>query len=137
METLRMSVRERSRLFLMGRVKRGELRLSKTAELLVLIDDATNRTYARFFEEETTAAAMETFRRYVEKYGLPQAIYVDRDSIYETTRDATIDEELRETGPLTQFGRAMEELDVKLILAYSPQAKGVWNVGTPCSRIGW
>lgn len=94
------------------------------AVLMVMIDDATNRTYARFFEEETTAAAMETFRHYVEQYGFPQAIYVDRDSIYETTRDATTDEELRETGPLTQFGRAMEELDVKLILAYSPQAKG-------------
>ena len=96
------------------------------AVLMVMIDDATNWTYARFFEEETTVAAMETFRDYVGRYGFPQAIYVDRDSIYETTRDATIDEELRETGPLTQFGRAMQELEVKLKLklAYSPQAKG-------------
>lgn len=94
------------------------------AVLMVMIDDATNRTHARLFEEETTAAAMETFRGYAGKYGFPQAIYVDRDSIYETTRDATTDEELRDTGPLTQFGRAMEELGVKLKLAYSPQAKG-------------
>jgi hypothetical protein len=91
---------------------------------MVMIDDATNRTYARLFEEETTVAAMESFRRYAENYGFPQAIYVDRDSIYETTRDATADEELRETGALTQFGRAMGELGVKLNLAYSPQAKG-------------
>lgn len=94
------------------------------ASLMVMIDDATNRTYARFFEEETTAAAMTTFRRYAEENGFPQALYVDRDSIYETTRDATADEELRGKEPLTQFGRAMEELGVRVILAYSPQAKG-------------
>ena len=75
--------------------------------LMVLIDDATNRTYARFFEEETTAAAMESFGRYVRQYGLPRSLYVDRATIYEPTRDATTDEELRAEGPLTQFGRAM------------------------------
>lgn len=94
------------------------------ATLMVMIDDATNRMYARFFEEETTAAVMETFRRYVLRQGLPRSVYVDRDSIYETTRDATTDENLRESGPLTQFGRALKELDVQLILAHSPQAKG-------------
>jgi transposase len=94
------------------------------AVLMVMIDDATNRTYARFFEGETTVAAMTTFRHYVDHYGLPQSLYVDRDSIYEPTRDATVDEELAETGPLTQFGRAMKELDVTLICAHSPQAKG-------------
>lgn len=94
------------------------------AVVMVMIDDATGRIYARFFEEETTAAAMETFQRYVQQYGLPRSLYVDRDSIYQATREASSDEELRETGPLTQFGRAMQELEVKLILAYSPQAKG-------------
>ena len=92
--------------------------------LMVMIDDATNYTYARFFEEETTVASMTTFWRYVDQHGLPRSLYVDRDSIYESTREATADEELAETGPLTQFGRAMRELDVKLILAYSAQAKG-------------
>lgn len=94
------------------------------ATLIVMIDDATNRMYARFFEEETTAAVMETFRSYLHRHGLPRSLYVDRDSIYETTRDATIDENLREAGPLTQFGRAMKDLDVELLLAHSPQAKG-------------
>jgi transposase len=94
------------------------------AVLMVMIDDATNRTYAQFFAGETTVAAMTTFRAYVQQYGLPRSLYVDRDSIYETTRDATADEELRETEALTQFGRAMNELEVKLILAHSPQAKG-------------
>jgi hypothetical protein len=94
------------------------------AVLMVMIDDATNYTYARFFEGETTEAAMQVFQRYVEQHGLPQSLYVDRDSIYITTRDATADEELRESEPLTQFARAMEELGVRIILAHSPQAKG-------------
>jgi hypothetical protein len=76
--------------------------------LMVMIDDATNRTYAQFFEEETTSAAMTMLLRYAERHGLPRSLYVDRDSIYETTRDATVD----------------EELEIKLILAHSPQAKG-------------
>jgi transposase len=96
----------------------------RRAMLMVMIDDATNWTYARFFESETTVAAMTTFWEYTKRRGLPRSLYVDHDSIYETTRDATTDEELRETGPLTQFGRAMQELEVTLILAHSPQAKG-------------
>jgi hypothetical protein len=94
------------------------------ASLIVMIDDATNWMSARFFEEETTAAVMETFWRYVLQYGLPRSLYVDRDSIYRVNRDATTDENLKETGPLTQFARALRELDVTLILAHSPQAKG-------------
>lgn len=94
------------------------------AVLMVLIDDATNRTYARFFEEETTAASFETFWRYVDRYGLPHAVYADKASIYRTTRDATVDETLANEPPATQFGRAMQELGVELILAHSPQAKG-------------
>ncbi len=95
-----------------------------TASLIVMIDDATNRMYARFFEEETTEAVMTTFWRYVKRYGLPRSLYVDHDSIYVVNRDATTDENLRETGPLTQFSRALRDLDVELILAHSPQAKG-------------
>jgi hypothetical protein len=94
------------------------------AVLMVLIDDATNRTYARFFEEETTAASFETFWRYVEHCGLPHAVYADKASIYRTTRDATVDESLSDEPLATQFGRAMQELGVELILAHSPQAKG-------------
>lgn len=94
------------------------------ASLMVLIDDATNWTHAKFFESETTAAAMTVFQEYVGYYGLPRALYVDRDSIYETTRDSTVDEALQDAAPRTQFGRAMKELEVELILAHSPQAKG-------------
>jgi hypothetical protein len=94
------------------------------AVLMVMIDDATNRSDVRFFEEETTAAAMTTFQRYVSLHGLPRSLYVDRDSIYRITRDATVEEALAGDTPLTQFGRAMRELDIELICAHSPQAKG-------------
>ena len=94
------------------------------AVLMVMIDDATNRCHAQFFEEETTTAAMTTFQDYVARYGLPRSLYVDRDSIYRITRNATIDETLAGDPPLTQFGRAMRELDIELICAHSPQAKG-------------
>lgn len=94
------------------------------AVLMVMIDDATNRTHARFAEAETTRAAYDVFEGYVRKYGLPQGLYVDRDSIYKTTREPSIAEQLAREQPLTQFGRAMKQLAVALELAYSPQAKG-------------
>lgn len=67
---------------------------------------------------------MTVFAEYVGHYGMPRELYVDRASIYETTRDSTVDEALREASPETQFARAMRELGVGLILARSPQAKG-------------
>ncbi len=94
------------------------------ATMMVMVDDATNWTHAKFFESETTAAAMTVFGEYVEHYGLPCALYVDRASIYETTRDSTVDEALQDSSPLTQFGRAMQVLGVELILAHSAQATG-------------
>ena len=94
------------------------------AVLMVMIDDATSRTFARFFEEETTAAAFEIMQRYSHRQGLPQSLYVDRAGIYRSDREPTSDEILAEKEPQTQFGRAMETLEVRLILARSPQAKG-------------
>lgn len=94
------------------------------AVLMVLIDDATGRIYARFHEAESFEAAAETFRRYAERQGLPQELYVDRAGIYRNDREPTEAEILANQQPETQFGRAMRELGVKLILAHSPQAKG-------------
>ena len=92
--------------------------------LMVMIDDATNTTLARFYPAEDTAAAYDLFERYVNLHGLPAALYPDRDSIYVCTREASLEEELANVGPETQFARAMRELGVDLIPAYSPQAKG-------------
>lgn len=94
------------------------------AVLMVMIDDATNFTYAGFFEAETTEAAMTMVCHYVKRHGLPRSFYVDRDSIYRVNREATIDEALAGEPALSQFGRAMKELGVELICAHSPQAKG-------------
>ena len=92
------------------------------AVLLVLIDDATNRTYARFYEAEDTRAAFDLFGRYYDRYGLPLALYPDRDSIYRVNLAVT--DEPPEAAPVTQFARAMKHLGVAIITAHSPQAKG-------------
>ena len=92
--------------------------------LMVMVDDATNRVWAQFCEEETTHASYDVLEGWVKKHGLPGSLYVDRDSIYRCEGQATIAEQLAGKEPQTQFGRAMEQLDVKLILANSPQAKG-------------
>jgi len=94
------------------------------AVLMVMVDDATNTTLARFYPAEDTAAAYDIFERYVRLHGLPAALYPDRDSIYVCTREACLEEELADVGPETQFARAMRELGVDLIPAHSPQAKG-------------
>lgn len=83
--------------------------------LMVIIDDASNITYARFYPAETTWAAFDIFGRWVKLYGLPRSVYADRHSIYR-------DEDHPEKP--TQFGRAMADLGVELIAAHSPQAKG-------------
>ncbi len=71
------------------------------ASMMVMIDDATNWTQAKFFESETTAAAMTVFGEYVGHYGRPRSLYVDRASIYETTRNSTVEEALQDTASLT------------------------------------
>jgi hypothetical protein len=93
--------------------------------LFVMIDDATGRVFCRFYEAEDTASAFDLLGRYVRKYGLPMALYVDKDSIYRVN-DPLAREQGRQRGqvPLTQFGRALEQLAVELICANSPQAKG-------------
>ena len=94
------------------------------AVLMVAIDDASGASYARFFEAETLEAAQETFGRYVRQYGVPVGLYVDQAGIYRSDREPTLEELVAKKQPETQFGRAMGELGVELILARSPQAKG-------------
>ena len=94
--------------------------------LLASIDDATNRPFLRFTEHEDTRNLMQFSRTYVKKFGRPRSFYVDKDSIYKTNRQPNLEEELQgKKYALTQFTRAMEvDLDVKVINASSPQAKG-------------
>lgn len=93
--------------------------------LLLFIDDATSALkYGEFVSSEDTKYLMLTTGTYMRKYGRMIAMYVDRDSIYKTNREATVEEALRAEYPQTQFTRAMGELNVKVICALSPQAKG-------------
>jgi hypothetical protein len=90
--------------------------------LMDLVDDATNTTLARLGEEETIWAAAGALRRWVERYGVPLALYVDWKNLYK--RCATSQERLRGEEPITQFGRMCQKLEIELIAAGSPQAKG-------------
>lgn len=90
--------------------------------LMDLVDDATNTTLARLGQEETIWAAAGALRAWVERYGVPQALYVDWKNLYK--RAATSQERLRGEEPLTQFGRMCAKLGIALIAASSPQAKG-------------
>jgi len=88
--------------------------------LLVMIDDATSETLARFYPAETTEAYMDLLGRYIRRYGRMLAIYADGDSVFQA-QDRHRDDPQPQ---LTQFGRALQELDIELIHAGSPQAKG-------------
>lgn len=86
--------------------------------LLVMIDDATSKTMARFYPAETTEGYMDLLKRYLRKHGRMASIYADRDSVFQG------ESEEGESPSVTQFGRALKELGIVLIPAYSPQAKG-------------
>ncbi len=93
--------------------------------LLIFIDDATSRIlYGTFIPVENTLNLLSAAKAYLLLHGRPSAFYVDKDSIYKINRQTTIEEELRDEKPLTQFSRAMQELDIAVIAAHSPQAKG-------------
>jgi hypothetical protein len=94
------------------------------AVLMVIVDDATGCVTAWFYENESWASAADLFLRYVREQGLPRGLYVDQHSIYRPNHEPTNLELLDACPAETQFGRAMRELDVELILARSPQAKG-------------
>jgi hypothetical protein len=88
--------------------------------LLVMIDDATSQVVAMFYPAETTEAYMDLLGRYLRKHGRMVAMYVDGDSIFRSE-----DHHPQDPQPmLTQFGRALGELQIELIQAGSPQAKG-------------
>ena len=101
--------------------------LEKRGPRLVLmgyVDDASNRVFGRFYDYEGIYPAMDSLRRYIERYGLPQSIYLDKHSTYRTSRQPDTEELLRDEQAQTQFERALNEVGIKAIHANSPQAKG-------------
>jgi len=88
--------------------------------LLVFVDDATSRLmYLQFVTAETTFNYFAGVRSYLTQFGKPLAFYSDKFGVFRVN----IPNALSGTG-LTQFGRALKELDIELICAHSPQAKG-------------
>jgi transposase len=94
----------------------------KSWDLIITLDDATNEHYSMFFvDEEGTASSFQGVREVIERYGVFASLYTDRASHYWLTSEAggKVDK-VR----LTQFGRAMRQLGIQMIPAYSPEARG-------------
>lgn len=93
--------------------------------LIAYIDDATSRIMdGAFMDYEGTFTLFETTEHYLHLHGKPVSLYVDKHSTFKVNRQATIEEELKDLLPQSQFGRAMDQLRIELIFAHSPQAKG-------------
>lgn len=88
--------------------------------LLASIDDANSEVWAKFDEHEGVEPTFNFWRDYMEKFGKPNSIYVDKFSTY------SMNHKLAKENPdtLTQFERAMQELNTGIIHAHSPEAKG-------------
>ena len=87
-----------------------------------MVDDATGTTCSRLREQETVWAVVGVLRSWIEKYGVPRALYTDWKNVYK--REPTEKERLRGKAPTTQFGSMCERLDIRITAASSPQAKG-------------
>jgi Helix-turn-helix domain len=87
--------------------------------LITMIDDATGRLLARFYPADTVAVHLDLLGRWLALSGRPLALYADRHSIFQAQDKGKALGEGE-----TQFGRALRELDIELIWAHSPQAKG-------------
>jgi len=90
--------------------------------LMNMVDDATSTVEARLGDEETIWAAARVLRQWIDKYGVPLALYTDWRNVY--VREPTEKELLHGKVPVTQFGRMCRKLDIRIIAASSPQAKG-------------
>jgi len=93
--------------------------------LVRMMDDATSWSWGRFVERDATPQNMGVLWEYLEKNGRMVDVYTDRDSMFAVPpRPAESKDEQRQADRLTQLGRALRELGIGSILAYSPEAKG-------------
>jgi len=92
--------------------------------LVRMIDDATSWSWGRFVESDATPQNMGVLWEYLEKNGRMVDVYTDRDSMFTIPpQPGESEEQRRKADRLTQLGRALRELGIGSILAYSPQAK--------------
>jgi transposase len=92
--------------------------------LMNMVDDATGTTLSLMAEEETSFAAMELLWRWIERYGIPRALYTDRKNVYVLDKETRARAADSGQEALTQFGRVCQQLGIEIIEAYSPEAKG-------------
>ena len=102
--------------------------------LIGAVDDATGTVpFALFRHQEDAHGYMLMLREIIDRHGVPLALYSDRHGIFQRSpkEPESLAEQLRGRRAPTQFGRALQELDIQLILAHTPQAKGrierVWG----------
>ena len=88
--------------------------------LLIFIDDATSLlTSGKFFPSETTEGYLQILESHLQTYGRRSALYVDKHSIFRKNQKEISNGDLQ-----THFGKVLKELNITLICAHSPQAKG-------------
>lgn len=92
--------------------------------LMGYVDDATGSVFARFYPSEDLPAALDSFRRYCQRYGIPQSVYLDKHTIYRSPGPTNLQNQLEGKVCQSQFEGALSELAVRVIHANSPQAKG-------------
>lgn len=93
--------------------------------LVAMVDDATNEVpYARFFPKDTLFANMCVLRGFIKLKGVFMSLYVDKASHFKTTRHGGLHYNVAQEQEETQIERALAELDINVIPANSPQAKG-------------
>jgi molybdenum-dependent DNA-binding transcriptional regulator ModE len=94
--------------------------------LLNMVDDATGVTMALLDTGETTKVLLTTFKKWVETYGVPKAVYVDLKSVYVSPKPLKekYDDDLLIQEGFSVFQQVCKQLNIEIIRAYSPQAKG-------------
>jgi len=86
--------------------------------MVIYVDDSTSKiTAAKFVLAETTESYQQILEKHLNKYGRPRALYVDKHAIFLTSRNEKFFQK-------THFARVLDDLDIELIFAHSPQAKG-------------
>lgn len=92
--------------------------------LMNMVDDATGITFSFMSEQETSEDAMKLLWEWLKIYGIPQGLYCDRKNAFVIDREPTIEEQLANIQPKTDFEKVCDKLGIEIKKAYSPQAKG-------------
>jgi hypothetical protein len=104
--------------------------------LLAYIDDTNSRVFARFYEYEGTIPAMDSFQRYVRRYGIPLAVYADKHTTDQSPAPPTVDEQLAGVTPMSQLGGRWASWG-RADRPTRPRPRGGWSGCSRRCRIAW